>query len=1146
MAADKMADQAMKELEQASQIVLAPPNVVTTEQRHAAENIILNFRKTKMPYNICRVILENSSFDYVLFQAATTIKEAIVREWTLLNAQDIESLRSFLLRFITKNISLQSYVREQILQTVAVILKRGTLESSHGCDCLFQDVTQLISSGNVTMQLVACSMLSALLNEYSTSSRMSSVGFTWEFHMKCKQAFEQSNLKRVFMFSLQVLHEIEESGDQLSREVTAVLNRVLTIAEQILSWEFTPRHNYHRVYPSGSFVTSQNVSLRPNEAWKDILLREDTLSLFFRIHKKVRHNEEMAHHSLMCISQLASLNGIVLSDDKARLQYLTTFVEGLLQLLTCVELRDYEHLGTAMALKNMVMMFPFSCIASLPPTLLQSLINYMTTLTCTLGMAASQEEMLDPDDTLHMEAYEKLLDTWLTFVEEKDTLPSSLIQPQAAKIFSSYMMSHLSPPHGNRSKNDVAESEEVEEIEEDDREKFADQLCSIGALARTVPDHTVPLMASVLEDLVVQYSTQLTRIKEGQASGKTNLTEELSLLGTLHEDLHWTLLVTTHILTEGFDGETPMIPSCIMEYSIAQNNSVDLQKTMQLLASGSQSVASSAEAYTHTDKVIRLIVSVLRLCQIETQALAAGLSLYLSPQVASTVMCFLRRWAAAYLLPNESYYSQMSPVFSSAFGRDSEGGKWTVNFLLQKIVSNVSVWSSETSVMTDTLMMLVTLVDNKTKAQFISQSQHLWELAHLEVDKRGPARQLASVPRRQFMKGLVMAGTGLKDPQQQQQFWKLVLETTRNSFYSTVQDPHFSSQQALQGQSKEELTWVLESLIGIAQGTRVDICEHIFAFLHPLLVDSVKLLEVYRDFEDMVYLILELFAEVVQHHLCYLGESSSQKLFEVSLSSIQMYSKYHSGKTRTVSGDEEENKFNDISIVMELLMNLLAKDFLDFGPEEDGVPQNGGSVGAVAVVLYGLEIIVPLMTAELLKFPSLCLQYYKLITFLAEIHADKFSGLAPALFQNIVASMEMGLLTFGSDINKMCLEALGCLAVQVFEEKVADNQLSQLTEHFLAIVFRMLLLEKFDMSLMDTASTTFFSLICCHQAKYQELVNQLLEQHSASEHKDRLLSAFTELTPSSLPLLITRQNKIAFRSLFDKFMNTVWGFLCVR
>ena len=57
---------------------------------------------------------------------------------------------------------------------------------------------------------------------------------------------------------------------------------------------------------------------------------------------------------------------------------------------------------------------------------------------------------LDPDDTLHMEAYEKLLDTWLSLVEDTDSVPTALIQPQAAKVFSSYMMCHLSPPHGSR------------------------------------------------------------------------------------------------------------------------------------------------------------------------------------------------------------------------------------------------------------------------------------------------------------------------------------------------------------------------------------------------------------------------------------------------------------------------------------------------------------------------------------------------------------------------------------------------------------------------------------------------------------------------------------------------------------------------
>ena len=66
---------------------------------------------------------------------------------------------------------------------------------------------------------------------------------SWSYLALFPALFQQSNLRRVFMFSLQVLHEIEGSGDQLTREVTAVLNRVLSIAEQILSWEFTPRHS---------------------------------------------------------------------------------------------------------------------------------------------------------------------------------------------------------------------------------------------------------------------------------------------------------------------------------------------------------------------------------------------------------------------------------------------------------------------------------------------------------------------------------------------------------------------------------------------------------------------------------------------------------------------------------------------------------------------------------------------------------------------------------------------------------------------------------------------------------------------------------------------------------------------------------------
>jgi hypothetical protein len=39
------------------------------------------------------------------------------------------------------------------------------------------------------------------------------------------------------------------------------------------------------------------------------------------------------------------------------------------------------------------------------------------------------------------------------------------------------------------------EDEDVDEIEEDDRERFADVLCCIGTLARMIPHHSIPLLS---------------------------------------------------------------------------------------------------------------------------------------------------------------------------------------------------------------------------------------------------------------------------------------------------------------------------------------------------------------------------------------------------------------------------------------------------------------------------------------------------------------------------------------------------------------------------------------------------------------------------------------------------------------------------
>jgi hypothetical protein len=80
------------------------------------------------------------------------------------------------------------------------------------------------------------------------------------------------------------------------------------------------------------------------------------------------------------------------------------------------------------------------------------------------------------------------------------------------------------------------------------------------------------------------------------------------------------------------------------------------------------------------------------------------------------------------------------------------------------------------------------------------------------------------------------------------------------------------------------------------------------------------------------------------------------------------------------------------------------------------------------VVLVGLNIVLPLINAELLKFPKLAQQYYSLLSYMLEVYPQAVADLAPQHFASLMASLEWGLLGSDTVAVHCSLEGLAGLA----------------------------------------------------------------------------------------------------------------------
>ena len=970
----------LMELESAAQILLGPPHLVAHSQRQQAEQIFLNFRKTKSPYQLCKQLLEQSKNDYVLFEASGLLKDGLIREWRELSSDDVRQLRSYLLQYVVNNPLLSAYVRERIVQVIAIMVKRRSVEDvGEDRGVVINEVQQLITGGNSQMQLIGCSIITALMQEYATTVKSSDVGLPWEIHFKAKKQFESTDLQNIFKFSVGALRELAATIVlPLSQEMSGLLRRLIIISETVLSWTFINVNLPKKLI--SVFEADQNPSLRPNVAWKEVMLDTSLVSFFFDLHWRVRTDDVLSHHTLNCLVQLASLNGQTISTKELRLQYLSNYLNSFSTLVTNITVSGRvsakESLGLSAMIRKLILFYPPSILVMVQQELLQKYLEQVVTLTCGFmraGSGASKDQQEEYD--LFSEATDHVLEAWVCILHEDSIFPPGYCKEAAAAILKTFIEISLAAPEGVRARQ---AEEEIEETEESDRVRYKDTLSVIGALGRECLDLSLPFLISLLESRISRLHGQIHRVS---SQGGREIDPVMS---DLFEDIHWIVLITGNILSLDVDGETALIPSEVMQHSISQAGSVDVSKSLEVLASPGQP-ASDIPGHESSDHVLRLVGAVFRLSEVEKRCVEAGLMSLWSPEIGSTIMWFLRRWSLTYLATQETYYQEISIALCTAFGRDTEGSAWSVNFLLEKILSNLTQFHSEAGVVDDTIRLLVSLSDCKEKCQAVLTSPGLLRLVELATkQERLPPRA-----KRGLMKALVMIGAAQENSDARDQYWGQVLKPLETRYQSIVGSDRIKAIYMEETVRKEVLD-LMESFTGMVQGCNVTTVHQVFGWFKPTLASLVHLLALYHNYSQVVELILELYCETAKRILCYFTASESRFLYENSLALIRTYAERQVGR-RTVDKEAEEEQYRDLLLLMELLTNVLSKDFIDLSPPDSGA-ETVETVTAADVCLYGLNIIMPLMSAELLKFPNLCLQYFKTITFVCEIYPEKVSG----------------------------------------------------------------------------------------------------------------------------------------------------------
>ncbi|XP_031395904.1 exportin-4 isoform X3 [Punica granatum] len=991
------------------------------------------------------------------------------------------------------------------------------------------------------------------------------MGLPREFHEQCRRSLELDYLKVFYCWArgaaLSVTSKILDSD--LAAPEVKVCTAAMRLMLQILTWEFQyNRKGTKSINHFSAGVRHDNaltnrtdcILVQPGLAWHDVLISSgDTVwlsNLYAALRQKFSPQSSwidspIAVSARKLLVQFCSVTGTIFPSDsgQSQEQYLVRLLSGIILWVEPSDAISKEiesgKSGSEMldGCRALLAMATVTTPAAFD-RLLKSIRPYgtLTLLSTLMGevikVLISQNS---EEETWSWEARDILLDTWTALLMHSlqplhITGGGISLPPEgavaAANLFALIVDSELKAASAS-AYNDDSDSDYIHAS----ISAMDERLSSYALIARAAIDVTVPLLTRL-------FTERVSRLHQGR--GIVDPTETL-------EELYSLLLITGHVLADEGEGETPLVPDAIQRNF---GDFLEADKHPVVLLSGS--IIKFAEHSLDPD-------------------LRAS---FFSPRLMEAVIWFLSRWSPTYLMSLEETHDrnddsllsrghqlpQNSRKTVANYFSEYSYGKFVLGTIVRVSIITFTSYPGENYLQGMTCYQLLhALVRQKNICVHLVALESWRELANAFAHEK-MLFMLNASHQRSLAQTLVLSASGLGNSEAANQYVKdlmghmtkyLVELSSRNDIRSISQQPDIIL----------SITCSLERLRGAARASEPRMQKSIYEMGLSVLNAILVLLEVYKHESSVVYVLLKFVVAWVDAQITYLEAKETAAVVDFCMRLLQLYSSHNIGKislslSNSLLSDAKTEKYKDLRALLQLLSALCLKDLVDLS--SDPVESEGTNISQV--VFFGLHIVTPLISLELLKYPKLCHDYFSLLSHMLEVYPEMVGQLNNDAFSHVVETLSFGLHHQDSEVVNMCLKALRALASYHCKETAAGKvglgsrasdprnpsggTENRIFSRFLQSLLQLLLFGDYSPDLVGAAADALFPMILCEQSLYQKLGNELIERQANPEFRLRLTNAFQALTSlNQLTCTLDRMNYQRFRKNLSNFLIEVRGFL---